>query len=41
MGQTCSGHGMCSIDLSDSTDGYACTCDAFYTGDNCEYGMKN
>ncbi len=37
-GQDCSGQGTCRADASEAKDGYACTCNDFYTGDNCEHG---
>ena len=37
-GQDCSGHGTCNVNATDTNDGYACACNRFYTGDNCEIG---
>ena len=39
-GQTCSGQGTCSVDSSNATDGYACSCNVGYTGNDCEYGKQ-
>ena len=39
--QTCSGEGICILEPSDTTDGYSCRCNPFYTGDNCENGTLN
>ena len=39
LGQTCSGHGTCSVDPSDTIFGYVCTCNShMFTGVNCEEG---
>ena len=40
MGKDCSFHGSCSVDSTDRTDGYKCTCDAHYTGNDCEKGKQ-
>ena len=37
-GKDCSAHGSCNVDATDTTDGYKCTCDTGYTGDDCENG---
>ena len=39
-GQTCSSHGSCSVDASDTTDGYLCKCSVGYTGNDCEHSEK-
>ena len=36
--QTCSGQGTCTPNASDATDGYACACNPFYSGNDCESG---
>ena len=32
----CGGHGQCTVDLNNSTDGYKCDCNRGYTGKDCE-----
>ena len=37
-GQTCSNKGNCIVDAGDTSDGYRCNCNDFYTGNHCENG---
>ncbi len=37
-GETCSNQGTCSVNASDTTDGYSCACNVGYRGNDCEIG---
>ncbi len=40
VAQTCSDQGTCSVDASNTVDGYLCACNPGYSGDDCEIGTQ-